>query len=182
MSSIVRRVAAVCLLTGLATLAVADQLVAAIDFQPAPVSSEFPMADRVVVYKSQRKMQLLRNGEVLRSYKVSLGLQPNGPKERSGDFRTPEGSYVLTRRNSRSEFFLSVQISYPNADDARKARDNGWPAGGSIVVHGLPNVPKHPTDTYVAQDWTDGCIALTNSDMVEFWLMTQPNVPIDILP
>jgi murein L,D-transpeptidase YafK len=147
-----------------------------------PVSAELPVADRVVVYKARRQMQLLRRSEVVRSYKVSLGLQPNGPKERSGDFRTPEGSYRLTRRNSRSDFFLSIQISYPNDEDMRSARRNRWQAGGSIMVHGLPNTPRHPLSAYVAQDWTDGCIALSNSDMVEFWLLTQPNIPIDILP
>ncbi len=152
------------------------------NYQPAPVSAELPMADRVVVYKGRRQMQLLRRGEVVRSYKVSLGLQPNGPKERSGDFRTPEGSYRLTRRNSRSDYFLSIQISYPNDEDMRSARRNRWEAGGSIMVHGLPNTPRHPPSVYGTQDWTDGCIALSNSDMVEFWLLTQPNIPIDILP
>jgi murein L,D-transpeptidase YafK len=151
-------------------------------YAPAPVSAELPMAERVVVYKSRRQMLLLRRGAVLRTYRVSLGLQPSGPKERSGDFRTPEGSYRLTRRNTRSDFFLSVQVSYPNDEDMRSARRNRWQAGGSIMVHGLPNAPRHPLGAYAGQDWTDGCIALSNSDMVEFWLMTQPNVPIDILP
>jgi murein L,D-transpeptidase YafK len=151
-------------------------------YVPAPVSAELPVADRVVVYKSRRQMQLLRRGEVVRSYKVSLGLQPNGPKERSGDFRTPEGSYRLTRRNSRSDYFLSIQISYPNDEDMRAARRNRWQSGGSIMVHGLPNTPRHPLSAYGSQDWTDGCIALSNSDMVEFWLLTQPNIPIDIRP
>jgi murein L,D-transpeptidase YafK len=151
-------------------------------YEPASLSAELPVADRVVVYKARRQMQLLRRGEVVRSYKVSLGLQPSGPKERSGDFRTPEGSYRLTRRNSRSDYFLSIQISYPNDEDMRSARRNRWQAGGSIMVHGLPNTPKHPLSSYVSQDWTDGCIALSNSDMVEFWLLTQPNIPIDIRP
>ncbi len=151
-------------------------------YTPAPISGELPVADHVVVYKARRQMLLLRRGEILRTYRVSLGLQPSGPKERSGDFRTPEGSYRLTRRNSRSDYFLSVQISYPNDVDLRNARVNRWPAGGSVMVHGLPNSPRHPLNAYASQDWTDGCIALTNSDMVEFWLMTQTNIPIDILP
>ena len=76
-------------------------------------SAALPVATRVVVYKSARKLELLRGNEVLRTYKVSLGLQPVGHKERSGDFRTPEGRYALTRRNPRSDFFLSIQVSYP---------------------------------------------------------------------
>ena len=97
-------------------------------------------------------------------------------KERAGDFRTPEGSYRLTRRNTRSDFFLSIQVSYPNEQDMQRARRNGWQPGGSIMIHGLPNDPRHTPDYYASQDWTDGCIAVTNADMVEIWMMTSDNV------
>jgi murein L,D-transpeptidase YafK len=150
---------------------------------PAGVRAQEPgTADRVVVYKHQHLLQLLRDGEVLRSYRVSLGLQPEGPKERSGDFRTPEGSYRLQRRNLHSEFFLSVQVSYPNTADMTVARRNGRKPGGSIMVHGLPNTLKHPVSKYVERDWTDGCIALSNTDMLEFWQLTGYDTPIDIYP
>lgn len=145
-------------------------------------SADLPAADRVVVRKHDRQLLLMRHGEVLRSYRVSLGLQPAGPKERSGDFRTPEGSYRLARRNARSDYFLSIQVSYPNAEDERNARRNGWRVGGLVMIHGLPNVLRHPASYYTNQDWTDGCIALSNSDMVEFWLLTQDNIPIEIRP
>lgn len=140
-----------------------------------------PKVTRVVVHKSQRRMELLNGDQVLRSYRVSLGLQPRGHKEREGDFRTPEGRYYLTRRNPRSDFFLSIQVSYPNERDVRNARENGWEPGGAIMVHGMPNRLKHDPD-YYTRDWTDGCIAMSNSDMVEFWLFTDSNTPIDILP
>ena len=78
---------------------------------------ELPVADRVLVRKSERRLYLMRGNDVLRAYKVSLGLNPSGAKERAGDFRTPEGGYRLTRRNSRSDFFLSIQVSYPNDQD-----------------------------------------------------------------
>jgi murein L,D-transpeptidase YafK len=149
---------------------------------PGARAQDSGIADRVVVYKHQRMLQLLQGGEVLRSYRISLGLQPDGPKERSGDFRTPEGSYRLTHRNVHSDFFLSVQVSYPNATDMVAARRNGWKPGGSIMVHGLPNAMKHPVSKYVARDWTDGCIALSNSDMIEFWQLTGNDTPIDIYP
>ena len=110
------------------------------------------------------------------------GLNPGGAKERAGDFRTPEGSYRLTRRNARSDFFLSIQVSYPNDQDMKHARRNGWQPGGSIMIHGLPNDPRHGPDYYATQDWTDGCIAVTNADMVEIWMMTSDNVRIDIQP
>jgi murein L,D-transpeptidase YafK len=140
-----------------------------------------PTADRVVVYKSERRLELRRGNEVLRTFKVSLGLMPKGHKERAGDFRTPEGRYILNRRNARSDFFLSIQVSYPNDRDVRKARVNGWSPGGSIMIHGLPNQLKREPD-YYARDWTDGCIAVSNADMLEIWLLTHNNTPIDILP
>jgi murein L,D-transpeptidase YafK len=109
-------------------------------------------------------------------------LNPVGQKERAGDFRTPEGHYFLSRRNPRSDYFLSMQVSYPNDRDMKRARRNHWDAGGSIMIHGLPNQLKHTPGYYEKTDWTDGCIAVTNSDMVEIWLLTPDDAPIDILP
>jgi murein L,D-transpeptidase YafK len=148
----------------------------------ASVGIELPLADRVLVRKSERRLYLMRGNDVLRAYRVALGLSPGGHKERSGDFRTPEGSYRLTRRNPRSDYFLSIQVSYPNDQDTKNARRNGWQPGGSIMIHGLPNDPRHGPDYYATQDWTDGCIAVTNADMVEIWMMTSDNVPIEIQP
>jgi murein L,D-transpeptidase YafK len=139
-------------------------------------------ADRVVVHKATRKMELYRGASVIASYKVSLGLVPYGQKQREGDFRTPEGTYRLTRRNAQSDFFLAVQVSYPEAADIALARKNGWAPGGSIMVHGLPNFLKYPRDRYLSTDWTDGCIALSNEDMLDFWLLTGLGTPIEIRP
>src|SRR5688572_28847841 len=148
----------------------------------ASVGVELPRADRVLVRKSERRMYLMRGNDVLRAYRIALGLNPGGHKERAGDFRTPEGSYKLTRRNTRSDFFLSIQVSYPNDEDTRRARRNGWQPGGAIMIHGLPNDPRHTPDYYATRDWTDGCIAVSNADMVEILMMTSDNVPIDIQP
>jgi murein L,D-transpeptidase YafK len=146
------------------------------------VEPALPMADRVLVNKSERKLQLLRNGEVLRTYKIALGLRPEGHKEFEGDFRTPEGRYKLSRRNPNSEYFLSIQIDYPNDRDVLRARKQGLRPGGAIMIHGQPNVPRKPRDYYSNVDWTEGCIAVSNSDMVEIWLMTPPDTPIEIRP
>lgn len=140
------------------------------------------MADSILVRKSERRMYLLRQGEVLRSFKVALGLRPQGHKEYEGDYRTPEGKYRLIRRNPRSEFFLSMEISYPNSHDIEKAKRRGMRPGGAIMLHGWPNIPKKPSQYYASADWTDGCIAVSNSDMVEIWLMTPLDTPIEILP
>jgi murein L,D-transpeptidase YafK len=138
--------------------------------------------DRVVVHKGTRRMELLRGGALVASYKVSLGLVPTGQKQREGDFRTPEGSYRLTRRNAKSDFFLAVQVSYPEASDIVLARKNGWAPGGAIMVHGLPNFLKYSRERYLSTDWTDGCIALSNEDMLDFWLLTGLGTPIEIRP
>ncbi len=138
--------------------------------------------DRVVVQKSTRRMELYRGDAIVATYKISLGLQPVGQKQREGDFRTPEGRYRLTRRNARSDFYLAVQVSYPEAADVALARKNGWAPGGAIMVHGLPNLQKYPRARYLSTDWTDGCIALSNEDMLDFWLLTGRDTPIEIRP
>jgi len=143
---------------------------------------DLPMADRLLVRKAERKLYLLQRGQVLRSYPVRLGLRPEGKKEFEGDFRTPEGRYSLGKRNSHSDYFLSIQVSYPNPDDVVHAHRQGAEPGGAIMIHGLPNSPRKPLDYYNRMDWTDGCIAVNNSDMVEIWLMTTPGTPIDIQP
>ncbi len=145
-------------------------------------STSLPYVDHIVVRKADRRMYLMDGDTIVRSYKIALGLNPVGPKERDGDFRTPEGWYTLARRNPRSEFFLSIQISYPNASDLRRARLHGWQPGGSIMIHGLPNRLKSSPWYYRHNDWTDGCIAVSDADMVEIWLLTRDGMPIDILP
>lgn len=139
-------------------------------------------ADAVLVVKSAHRLYLLREGRAFRSYRIALGLNPTGPKEREGDRRTPEGSYVLDARNAASDYFLSLHVSYPSAQDAAEARRHGWKPGGSIMVHGQPNNPHKSASYYGSADWTDGCIALSNDDMLEVWLLTRANIPIEIRP
>ena len=149
----------------------------------SPLSAgEFPEADQVVVEKAARQLHLMRNGKAFRSFDIALGIQPDGDKEREGDFRTPEGRYLLDVRNPNSEFFLSIHVSYPNRQDRREAKKDGVDPGGSIMIHGQPNEPKKSEAFYRSQDWTNGCIAVSNSDMIDIWLMTGKNTPIDIRP
>ena len=162
--------------------AVALLLLAGSGYSRSGSATEIAAADHVVVHKAEHKLYLYNGSRLLGEYKVALGLSPVGTKEREHDFRTPEGRYYLARRNTRSDFFLSIQVSYPNKEDELRARKNRWAPGGLIMIHGLPNVPKHPAVYYQSNDWTDGCIALSNSDMVEVWLRTQDNIPIDITP
>src|SRR5580704_2072354 len=179
------RILAALVAAGIASASLADKLPGTPPgTQPVMLRSTeaLPVVDRVVVHKGQRRLDLMQGGNVVRSYHIALGLNPTGQKERSGDFRTPEGDYRLDRRNSRSDYFLSIKVSYPNEADLRRARARHWQAGGSIMIHGLPNLMKHEADYYQRTDWTDGCIAVSNADMVEIWMLTPDNARIDILP
>ncbi len=165
----------------LMTFAIAAAMLA-LGMEGATPAASFEPADSIIVHKGKRSLLLMRDGGIVREYRIALGLDPYGPKEREGDFRTPEGLYRLIRRNPQSDFFLSIQISYPSQQDVARARRQGWAAGGQIMIHGMPNRPKHRPEYYEKRDWTDGCIAVSNSDMVEIWLMTGHATPIEILP
>ena len=181
---IFRNLAAMLVLACAAMAAQGDALsVAEASTQPTSLSSDtLPAVDRIVVKKTERRMYLMHGGNVVRSYHVALGLSPVGQKEREGDFRTPEGSYHLDVRNPRSDYFLSIKVSYPNETDSRRARARHWETGGSIMIHGMPNLMKHDPEYYLNHDWTDGCIAVSNADMVEIWMLVPDSVPIDIDP
>jgi murein L,D-transpeptidase YafK len=145
-------------------------------------AGEFPVADKVLIDKEARKLHLIKDGEPFRTFDIALGIRPIGDKEYEGDFKTPEGRYLLDTRNPNSDFFLSIHISYPDRDDMRAARSNGVAPGGAIMIHGQPNTPTRSEAYYRTQDWTNGCIAVSNSDMIDIWLMTGSNTPIEILP
>jgi len=151
-------------------------------FQTGVQAGDFPVADKVVIEKAERKLHLMRDGEPFRTFDIALGIRPLGDKESEGDFRTPEGNYLLDVRNPNSDFFLSIHISYPNREDSRLARAQGLSPGGAIMIHGQPNTPSRSEAYYRTQDWTNGCIAVSNSDMIDIWLMTANNTPIEILP
>lgn len=141
-----------------------------------------PQVNLVVVKKHERRLFLMDGNRVVRSFRIHLGLEPDGPKERSGDYRTPQGWYTLTRRDPRSEFFLSIQISYPNAKDLARARAHHWKPGGEIMIHGLPNTLHGNLYYYQHDDWTNGCIAVSDADMMQIWMLTRDGMPIHIEP
>jgi murein L,D-transpeptidase YafK len=138
--------------------------------------------DHVLVLKSERKMTLLARGEAVRTYKVALGGAPVGAKERQGDHKTPEGTYVLDRRNPKSKYHKSIHVSYPNEQDKKRAAKLGVSPGGDIMVHGLPNGFGWLNTTHLAHDWTDGCIAVTDAEIDEIWKLVADGTPIEIRP
>jgi murein L,D-transpeptidase YafK len=139
-------------------------------------------ADRVVVLKKERTLQLLNQGKVIKTYKVALGGDPVGPKTRQSDHKTPEGVYLLDSRNPHSQFYKSIHISYPNASDRAAARQKGVSPGGDVFVHGLPNGYRYVGAAHRLKDWTDGCIAVTDQEMDEIWLAVPDGTPIEIRP
>lgn len=149
---------------------------------PAPVTIKGE-ADYILVEKSLRRMVLIRDGEVLAMFHVSLGGSPLGDKERQGDSRTPEGIYQIVSKNSDSAFHLSLMISYPDAEDRRDAAARGVSPGGDIAIHGLPNRFDDQYAAYFqANDWTLGCIAVTNAEIEAIYDAVPIGTPIEIRP
>jgi murein L,D-transpeptidase YafK len=135
-----------------------------------------PRANHIVVSKSNRVLALVNGAETLKRYRVHLGFAPEGHKTRAGDGRTPEGRYYIDRRNPRSDFYLSLGISYPNALDVARARALGVRPGSDIFIHGGP---RGRVDR--RKDWTAGCIAVTDAEMEEIWALVPTGIPITIL-
>jgi len=140
------------------------------------ITYDGPEVTRIEVHKGSRMMYLLHHDEILESYGIELGFAPAGDKQVEGDGRTPEGRYVIDRRNPESEFYLSIGISYPNAQDIAEAAALGLPPGGDIFIHGTTR-PFRGRD-----DWTAGCIAVTNAEMREIYAMVRDGTVIDIFP
>jgi murein L,D-transpeptidase YafK len=138
--------------------------------------------DQVIVIKHERRLTLMHAAKVLKTYSVALGGAPTGAKERQGDHRTPEGEYILDSRNSHSQYYKAIHISYPNAADRKRAAQLGVSPGGDIFLHGLPNGYAFVGAAHWLHDWTDGCIAVTNSEIDEIWSLVPNGTPIEIKP
>ncbi|MEX6501230.1 L,D-transpeptidase family protein [Pseudomonas zhanjiangensis] len=143
---------------------------------------ESPSIDKVLVVKSERKLHLISRGQALKSYRISLGKQASGAKQREGDRRTPEGLYWIDWRKTSDKYQLSMHISYPNARDLANAREQGVRPGGMIMIHGTPLDEEYPEWFFHTLDWTEGCIAMQNSDMREVWELVKDGTLIEIRP
>jgi murein L,D-transpeptidase YafK len=142
-----------------------------------------PQADFIVVDKSGRLLHLLKAGVIFRSYKISLGGKPLGPKHQEGDSKTPEGLYMIDQKNSASDYTLSLHISYPNQDDINWARNHGVDAGGDIMIHGLPNEWWKRAFIKDGMDWTKGCVAINHDDQInEVFSFVQTGTPVELCP
>ncbi|MCY4303972.1 MAG: L,D-transpeptidase family protein [Aestuariivita sp.] len=136
----------------------------------------FPVTS-ILVNKGERELFLLNDGFVLKKYNFDLGFNPIGGKRVEGDGKTPEGVYYINRRNPNSNFHLSLGISYPNDEDVKNAQALGKDPGGDIFIHGQPN-----STNVTREDWTEGCIAVSNDDIEEIYRVVKTGTPIIIRP
>ena len=147
---------------------------------PRNALPENTKVDRIVVLKSERKMQLFSGSTVVREYHVALGFQPVGAKEMEGDGKTPEGLYAIDYRNPKSQFHLSLHVSYPKPEQISRAKKQGISPGGMIMIHGLRNGTGFFGRFHWLVDWTTGCVAVTNEEIEEIWRVVPDGTPIEI--
>jgi murein L,D-transpeptidase YafK len=139
-------------------------------------------ATSILVEKQARQLTLVHGDKVIKTYRVALGGDPTGPKQREGDSRTPEGDYNIDSKNRRSRFHLALHVSYPSAEDRTRAAQRGVPPGSDIMIHGLPNGLGWLNGVHLFRDWTDGCIAVTDAEIEEIWALVDTGTSVRISP
>jgi len=139
-------------------------------------------ADKIFIEKSKHSMTLMNGTEVLKTYKVALGGQPVGAKDRQGDHKTPEGLYTVDRKNPNSKFHRALHLSYPSAADKEKSAKLGVNPGGDVEIHGLGALFGWVGAEHRLRDWTDGCIAVTNEEIDEIYPLVEVGIRVEIKP
>lgn len=134
-----------------------------------------PAVTSLVLFKARREILVMNGNAELARYAFQLGFAPVGPKQVEGDGKTPEGTYRINRRNPNSQYHLSLGISYPNTNQVAAAAAMGQSAGGEIFIHGTPR--RNEGD----QDWTAGCIAISNAEIEQLYAMVRDGTPVFIL-
>jgi tetratricopeptide (TPR) repeat protein len=138
--------------------------------------------DRIVIEKKARRLMLISQGIVIKTYKIALGGNPNGPKVRQGDDKTPEGTYIIDSRNKGSHYHRSLHISYPNERDRKRAMELGVSPGGDIMIHGIKKGFSWVGDAQSEVDWTKGCIAVTDEEIEEIDTLAPNGTIVEIRP
>ena len=159
-----------------------EKRIEALDQKSFDYATQKGSVDRILIEKSAHRLMLISQGEVLKTYKIALGGNPIGPKERQGDNKTPEGTYVIDARNRDSRFHLSLHISYPNERDKNRARELGVSPGGDIMIHGVKNGSSWAGNAHAEVDWTKGCIAVTNEEIEEIAKLAPNGTIVEIRP
>lgn len=167
---------------GIAVLLFSILALTVYNLYPESRLSKNAIINRLVVYKSKRILLAYAHGELLKSYRISLGGQPVGAKEIEGDLKTPEGLYYINDKNQYSEYHKNLGVSYPNEKDIAHAKTLGKTAGGDIKIHGLRNGMGFIGKLQHCVDWTFGCMALTNTEIDELYRAVPIGTPIEINP
>lgn len=155
---------------------------------------ELPLKNpRIVIMKSERRLELFSGDTVVRRYKIGLGLSPVEDKVRQGDRRTPEGEFYVFTKNDKSAFYLSLGLSYPNIEDAERGLRDKLISRRQhdVIVRAIKRKATPPQNTalggdiYIhgngaSTDWTWGCVALENADMKELFDAVTVGTPVTI--
>ena len=149
------------------------------NWNPLPAGT---IIDRIVVEKSARRLSILRDGKQIKTYRIALGRNPAGAKQEEGDMKTPEGIYKIDGRNQQSSFHLALHVSYPSDEDDNRAAAHGVSAGSDIMIHGIQNGRGWIGGFHRWNDWTAGCIAVTDEEIEELWRVTPDGTTIEIRP
>ncbi len=145
-------------------------------------ASEPVLADKVLIEKKARRLTLYSKGQSIKAYKIALGRNPEGPKQREGDNKTPEGIYTIDSRNNKSGYHLALHISYPNEKDKQVAESLGVSPGGNIMIHGIKNGMGWVGRYHTLLDWTQGCIAVTDQEIEEIDKLVPNGTAVEIRP
>ena len=138
--------------------------------------------DRLVIDKQARRLTAYAGGKPVREYHIALGWAPEGHKQVEGDGKTPEGVYFVDGKNPNSRYYKNLGVSYPNDADRAAAAALGASPGGDIKIHGLPAGQGHLGLVHWMQDWTAGCVAVSNEEIDELYARTPVGAPIEIRP
>ncbi|WP_291729429.1 L,D-transpeptidase family protein [Leisingera sp. F5] len=148
--------------------------------EPPPQAAAVDRIDRILIEKSARRLTASRGGETVLEFPISLGFEPAGDKFQEGDGKTPEGTFLIDRRNPNSAYHLSLGINYPQPEDRVRANAAGVSPGGDIFIHGQPNSVGNLIT--LPGDWTAGCIAVTNEQMETLWRLAEIGTEVEIRP
>lgn len=149
-------------------------------FAKRSYSSKRNGIDFILIQKKERILTLFSGKKKIKTYQIALGFNPEGPKKEEGDGKTPEGSYFISSKNPKSQYHLSLKISYPSEKDKKYAAKKGVNPGGDIMIHGLGKKFRHLGKDHVKQDWTLGCVAVTDEEIEEIYDAVEINTPVTI--
>lgn len=136
----------------------------------------------IIIDKFSRKLLLYHRGKKIKEFTAELGSNWVGNKRADGDKATPEGMYKIIKKpyGKNTLYHKALLINYPNHEDAARFRreiaTGSLPVsakiGGMIEIHGAGGK---------GADWTDGCIAITNSEIDTIFRLVKIGTPVTIV-